>query len=629
MRHLQQLACLVILSLFIAHQTMAEDQPEPAPVPLDQPLTLTILHVNDHHSHLDAEENMLELETAPGKREDILVTMGGFPRIAAAVRELAQQAPNLIKIHSGDATTGDLYYTLTEGRADAELMNTVCFDTFTLGNHEFDNTDAGLNKFIGLLHAGGCQTAVLSANVHFGADSPMAKAGEADQVRPSVIFERQGRKIGIIGLTVAGKTMRSSRPSQGTILEDEAQAAQAEIGKLQAMGVDIIILATHIGYKADLELASQLSGVDLVVGGDSHSLLGPAVLKTYGITPAGPYPTRTTDKDGKPVCIAQAWQYGYVLGQLQASFDAHGEVTSCAGTPWLLIGNSFTRPGSATALSDEAIAHIRADAAASGALRIAAPDQAASILLAPYRKEKDALGSTVIASAETPLCLRRVPGTKRDLSRSSQGDVCNQDPRVNAHGGDLQQIVAEAFLQEGKAYFNADISIQNGGGVRTDIRPGNITVQDIFTVLPFKNTLIQLNATGEEIVAALEDAVEGVAGPAGNTGCYPYTGGLRWQIDLNQPKGKRLSQLEVRTADGGYAPLEREKTYRVVTSSFLADGGDSYTSLSQIRGERRLEVGLDYAQAFLNYIDKLPGTAKILQRLPLSAYSTQVFIDTP
>ena len=262
-------------------------------------------------------------------------------------------------------------------------------------------------------------------------------------------------------------------------------------------------------------------------------------------------------------------------------------------------------------------------------MRIAAPDQAASILLAPYRKEKDALGSTVIASAETPLCLRRVPGTKRDLSRSSQGDVCNQDPRVNAHGGDLQQIVAEAFLQEGKAYFNADISIQNGGGVRTDIRPGNITVQDIFTVLPFKNTLIQLNATGAEIVAALEDAVEGVAGPAGNTGCYPYTGGLRWQIDLNQPKGKRLSQLEVRTADGGYTPLEREKNYRVVTSSFLADGGDSYTSLSQIRGERRLEVGLDYAQAFLNYIDKLPGTAKILQRLPLSAYSTQVFIDTP
>ena len=189
--------------------------------------------------------------------------------------------------------------------------------------------------------------------------------------------------------------------------------------------------------------------------------------------------------------------------------------------------------------------------------------------------------------------------------------------------------MAEAFLQEGKAYFNADISIQNGGGVRADIRPGKITVQDIFTVLPFKNTLVQLNATGAEIVAALEDAVEGVVGPASNTGCYPYAGGLRWRIDLNQPKGSRLSQLEVRTADGSYAPLYREKTYRVVTSSFLADGGDSYTSLNQVKGERRLEVGLDYAQAFLNYIDKLPGTEKNLQRLPLSAYSTQNFTDTP
>ena len=196
-----------------------------------------------------------------------------------------------------------------------------------------------------------------------------------------------------------------------------------------------------------------------------------------------------------------------------------------------------------------------------------------------------------------------------------------------AHGGDVQQIVAEAFLQEGKAYFNADISIQNGGGVRADLSRGKITIQDVYTVLPFKNSLIQLNATGAEITAALEDALEGVVGPAANTGCYPYAGGLRWQVDLNRAKGSRLSHLEVRAADGSYRPLDPAATYKVVTSSFLADGGDSYTALKAISGERRLEVGLDYAQAFLDYIDALPGTDKQLHRPPLADYSTQVFVD--
>ncbi len=594
-----------------------------------EPLQLTILHINDHHSHLDSEEIILELETAPGKREDITVAMGGFPRITAAIHEVEKKSANVLTIHSGDATTGDLYYTLSEGRADADLMNTVCFDTLTLGNHEFDHTDAGLKKFIGFLHDGTCTTKVLSANVRFGPQSPMARTNPTDAVQGAVVLERQGRKIGVIGLTVAGKTLRSSRPDKGTTLIDETAAAQVEIDRLQQQGINTIILATHIGYKADLALAARLSGVDVIVGGDSHSLLGPNALKTYGISTEGPYPTQSTDRDGKPVCIAQAWQYGYVLGELQVSFDAHGEVTRCDGTPWLLIGDTFTRTGSKPQLSAQETASIRADIADSGVLRITQPDATAAAVLAPYKKNKNKLGAKVIATADVPLCLRRVPGTKRDRSRSSLGDLCNQDDRVIAHGGDLQQIVAEAFLQEGRAYFNADISIQNGGGVRADLRSGDITVQDIYTVLPFKNTLIQLNATGAEITAALEDALEGVVGPGGNTGCYPYAGGMRWQVDLNRPKGSRLSHLEVRAADGSYRPLDRGAIYRVVTSSFLADGGDSYTALKAISGERRLEVGLDYAQAFLDYINALPGKTKRLSRLPLADYSTQVFIDTP
>lgn len=272
---------------------------------------------------------------------------------------------------------------------------------------------------------------------------------------------------------------------------------------------------------------------------------------------------------------------------------------------------------------------MHADIAAGQVLRITEPDQQAVALLAPYKKQKEAMGATIVATSSDNLCLRRVPGSKRDTSRSSLGDVCNKNDRVNGHGGDIQQIVAEAFLQQGKAYFGADLSLQNGGGVRVDLVAGKITVKDVYTVLPFKNTLVQLNATGAEIKAALEDAVEGVVGPTLNTGCYPYAGGLRWWLDLNKPKGSRFSRLEIRTANGSYQPFDLRKTYKVATLSFLADGNDSFTALKNITGERRIDVGLDYAEAFLRYIEKLPGEDKVVKPLPVKDYSTQRFVDAP
>ncbi|MDD2466338.1 MAG: 5'-nucleotidase C-terminal domain-containing protein [Desulfobulbus sp.] len=593
----------------------------------EKPFKLTLLHINDHHSHLDAETVSLNLDTG-GKRESVNVERGGFPRVTAAMKELASQSSNVIKMHSGDASTGDLYFTLTEGKADAELMNTVCFDSFTLGNHEFDNTDAGIKKLMSYLHSGSCQTPILSANVHFGKSSPLYKAQPPEAIRPSVIVEKDGQKIGIIGLTVAGKTKHSSRPNADTTFMDEAETAQKEIDRLQGQGVNKIILSTHIGYTMDQALAKKLSGVDVIVGGDSHSLLGPATLSKYGLTPEGPYPTRTTDRDGKPVCITQAWQYGYVVGELKVSFDGKGEVQQCDGTPWLLIGGHLTHKDK-TPLNATEKAAVQADIAQSHILRITEPAPAATQLLAPYKQAKESLGAKVVAAATDNLCLRRVPGTQRDTSRSTLGDVCNKNARVNAHGGDIQQIVAEAFLQQGKTFFNADLSLQNGGGVRVDLPPGAITVKDVYTVLPFKNTLVQLNATGQEIKDALEDAVEGVVGPTLNTGCYPYAGGLRWHIDLNQPKGERLSHLEIRSADGSYRPFKLNKTYKVATMSFLADGNDSFTALKNITGDRRIDVGLDYAEAFLQYIESMPGKDKLIKPLPKKEYSTQEFIDTP
>ncbi|PJF46060.1 MAG: bifunctional metallophosphatase/5'-nucleotidase, partial [Candidatus Thermofonsia Clade 3 bacterium] len=117
------------------------------------PIELNIAHINDHHSNLEAIPNFrLKLDGV-----DTQVDVGGFAR-QTALFKAAQSKPNLLKLHAGDAITGSLYYTFFKGEADAKMMNTICFDAMTLGNHEFDDGDAATAAFIDLLTKDGCPT---------------------------------------------------------------------------------------------------------------------------------------------------------------------------------------------------------------------------------------------------------------------------------------------------------------------------------------------------------------------------------------------------------------------------------------------------------------------------------------
>ncbi|WON79789.1 metallophosphoesterase [Acinetobacter sp. UGAL515B_02] len=175
------------------------------------PSTLKILHINDHHSHLDEEQMELSIDNDQGQSTTYTVSRGGFARVAALIKQLETKTEPQLKLHAGDATTGDLYYTLSKGQADADLMNTVCFDAFTIGNHEFDGKDEGLKTFIDALDRGQCAkpTAVLSANVQFG---PSSVLYQSSRVQKSTVIETQGQKIGLVGLTIAQKPRMHRSP---------------------------------------------------------------------------------------------------------------------------------------------------------------------------------------------------------------------------------------------------------------------------------------------------------------------------------------------------------------------------------------------------------------------------------
>ena len=349
-------------------------------------MELTILHINDHHSNLDSKKKDFKLKNAAGATVTVNADAGGFARVTGAIKALSAASPNVLKLHAGDATTGTLYFNRAgdPGEADAAMMNTVCFDAMTLGNHEFDKGDSGLKRFIDLLHKGACQTPVLSANVTFGANSALNPSRAPGLVKPSIVLQRDGQSIGLVGLTIANKTQQSSSPDPGTVFGDETAAAQQQIDALRAQGVNKIIVMSHIGYDYDKQIIPNLSGVDVVVGGDSHTLLGPAGMAGYGVgSPAGAYPTEVKNKDGKRVCLVQAWEYSQVVGELKVSFDANGDVTACAGTPHVLMGSAYKIGGAAVSPADQAA--IAADIKASGFLYPQEPDAGALAVLQPSR----------------------------------------------------------------------------------------------------------------------------------------------------------------------------------------------------------------------------------------------------
>ena len=591
-----------------------------APGPVEaEPFRLTILHMNDHHSHLephvlDFDVSDLPLAASPADGR-LPVAYGGFPLLTSLAKARTDAHDHVLTLHAGDAITGTLYYTLFEGEADAAMMNGICFDAFALGNHEFDHGDTGLARFLDFLVDGSCETAVLSANVIPHDASPLL-----GRIQSSAVFERGGRRIGVIGLVIAAKTRISSSPDADTRFLDETTTAQNEIDRLRAAGVDQIILLTHMQYASERSLARDLSGVDVIVGGDSHSLLGaPEALAPLGFSPDGPYPTMETNADGDPVCVVQALEYAQVLGELHVSFDAAGRVVACSGAPLFPVAASdyqFFQDDTTVSLSDDDAALVRGALSAHDGLHPVDPDPSSLATLAAFTVQLAELRQSVIGEAPEPLCMVRLPGEGRAEPLCARAETYEQ-------GAHISTLVAQAFLErEG----SADIAIQNAGGVRASLAAGPVTIADVFTLLPFANTLHLLTLSGAEIVETLEEAV---AETASGGGAYPYAAGLRFAVDLSAEPGARISEVEVNSRFAGdWTTIDLDADYRVVTNSFVAQGGDGYTVFARASAEGRgADTFAEYAQSFVDHVRARTAANDPLPRPDTDMMSTQRFTN--
>jgi 5'-nucleotidase / UDP-sugar diphosphatase len=160
---------------------------------------------------------------------------------------------------------------------------------------------------------------------------------------------------------------------------------------------------------------------------------------------------------------------------------------------------------------------------------------------------------------------------------------------------------------------------------------GTVTAAQAIQVLPFGNMLFRLDVTGQEVKGMLEDGLQAVYGPGGSTGPYPYTGGMRFDVNASAANGSRASGIEVRdNGTGNWVALDPAKTYKLFVLSFNATGGDGYRTLAAVPAARRLDIGVLDADVFFSYIEALPkdGTTglPLLGRLSHDLYSTKHFV---
>ncbi|MDR6191273.1 5'-nucleotidase C-terminal domain-containing protein [Agrobacterium pusense] len=467
---------------------------------------LNILHINDFHSRIESINKFDS--TCSAEEEGKNECFGGAARLLTAINQtrdaLKAGGKNVLLLNAGDNFQGSLFYTTYKGTVEAEMLNAMKFDAMTVGNHEFDDSEDGLAGFLDKV-----QFPVVTANVVATAASKIG-----DRVKPSVVLEVGGQKIGIVG-AVANDTAELATPGPNiTIAEDVAKISE-QVQKLKQDGVDKIIALTHVGYPRDLEFIAKIPDVDVVVGGHSHTLLSNTDQKAEG-----PYPTLVDNPGGYKVPVVQAGQYSKYLGDLKVVFDDNGVAKESKGDP-ILVDSSFK------------------------------PDEATLKRIDELKAPIEALKAKVVGTSEGPI------EGDRKICRVKECSMGN--------------LVADATLARVKDQ-GVTIAFANSGGLRSSIDGGDVSMGEVLTVLPFQNTVATFQLKGEDIRAALENGVSQIDDGAGR---FMQVSGMKYSFDRSKPAGSRVVSVEVKEGDA-FVPLDPAKTYIVAANNYVRTGGDGF-----------------------------------------------------
>ena len=475
----------------------------------------------------------------------------------AAVRDNLAKTNHVLLVDNGDSIQGEPIGTMTTGESNIELMNAVGYDIATIGNHEFDY---GMDRFLELTKK--ANFPYISANFMHNDELVFA---------PYVIKEFDGVKIAFVGITTP-KTTTSSTPKYFqdetgkfvyTFCQDETgeklyAAVQKAVDDARAEGAAYVVAMAHLGIEGEsapwmsTDVIANTTGINALLDGHSHSVLEQEKVK---------------NKDGEEVLLAACGTKLQAIGYLRISAKdgsmATGlykwDTSNAVSLPDLIgLDNEVaTKVNEAMDTLNEKLGEVVAKSAV----------------------------DLVISDPETDVRIVRTAET-------NLGDLC-----------------ADAYRDQS----GADIAFVNGGGIRVKIAAGDITLNDILKVHPFGNALCVVEATGQQILDALEWGSRVVPE---ETGGFLQVSGLTYEIhtyiensctaDENGLFTGVAGEYRVKNVKVGGEDLDVNKTYTLACHDYLLkNAGDGFTMFQQdtlLQDSVKLDnqVLIDYITGTLN-----------------------------
>lgn len=496
---------------------------------------LTILHMNDTHGRiLPYVENSISKD----------VPVSGAPYYARVIeQERAVNPEGTLLLSAGDMFQGTPVSNLFRGKPMVQVMNALKFDAMAIGNHEFDWGPGALQEMIS-----GARFPFLSANI---TDENFSYI---QGTRPYVLLTRKELTIGIIGLTTP-ETRFTTKPSHvsNLIFMDPSEVATRMIEAVKQQGAQLVVVLSHLGLDGDIDLATKAPGIDIIVGGHSHTAVTSPV------------------KVGQTV-IVQAGCYGAYVGALKVKVDPDSPNRVVEYSAKDVLKTVYAGPKDPF-------------------------DPEIQKLVLAYDDQVKAEFSRVVG--ETRVDLIREPYQESNIGNSISDAILESSGARIAfqNGGGIRADLLKGPIRMDGVYTtlpfdNLIVAMDLTGRQILDLLEKSAALEHrILQVSGLRVTYDMARPVGSRVTRAqvkMSDSAEGV--------------------DKRQSMGasrEAVGQAEGATADpvpaDGYEPLQVEQTYRVATNDFLAAGGDNFTTF---RDGRNLAFGDTIRDAFLDYLKR-------------------------
>ena len=461
---------------------------------------LTVLHTNDHHGTTLSKD---------GK--------AGLAERATFIKQVRAQDKNVLVLDAGDLNIGTALSNMFDAEPDIMAYNKIGYDAVALGNHEFDSTLAKLEKQIGW-----SKFPWISANI---------KKGGRYLVKPYIIKEYEGFRVGVIGLTTL-RTQVIASPDKSLTFIDETDAARKMVDELKnKKKCDLIIVVGHVGniqesedHTTSLAIAEKVPGIDIFIDGHSHSKFEK--------------PERV---GGTYIVSANEW--GKFMGKGRVTIK-DGKMTAFDWTPVEITSAAFP------------------------------PDPEILELIRPYKEKADASLKEVVMKTSAEFEFGNRLSRKKEIAL-----------------GDLVSDAQIAYCAS--IGVKADFALTNGGNIRTNLPEGNVTRENILTVLPFENYVYVVTLKGSDVIK-LFDFIGTI--PQGAGAFAQVSKEARFTLNYNTGKVENLTI--------GGKPIDPARTYKIATNDYLAKGGDGYEVFKS--ATEIFNTSMLLSDVVINYVQKLP-----------------------